>query len=445
MILYIESTASTSANIMRVAALRTDYGGEFKSNEFRVWLRKRGTAEKPTVPYHSQTNSVVERANRWLVNMIRTSLHKCPKSLWPYAMEHSIFTKNRLPHRALSEHRSPIEVILPAINIQVERGRYRPFCQKVWSYTYANGKFADRAEKASIIGYTPTYGTYKVILQNRRVTVAKNPVPFILSQPSEPAHVEVLPSTLPEQSTPQTPLAALAPPPAPPTTPQCQTMPGQYPATGRKPVITPLTASPVTPPRAPPVIGVSSPLNPDTPWRKYGDKWPEAARRMADEQEAAAQLQFDDMSRPVFPLPTPAASVAAAPLASRQSTRSTAGKPPVRLTDDPAYTGIQPADAEAHLTIAEALASPDASKWQQATQRELDQLERYGVYEWVDAVPAGAKVVFFFLITHYLYSDVIAYDKRPHQPGVGHSDYPTSEPVSALLPGTLSTHSYEKS
>ena len=400
MIQYLESMSGGS---MTVAALRTDYGGEFKSNEFRAWLRKRGIAEKPTVPHHSQTNSVAERANRWLVNIIRTCLHTCPKSLWPYAMEHSIFTKNRLSHQALPAYRAPVEVVLPSTNIQAERERFQPFCQKVWSHTYANGKFADRAEKASIIGYIPTYGIYKVILQNRRVTVAKNPVPFIPPQPSQPVYIEVLPSTPnitsigPDDTRPQTlpaPAAAL------PTTPPRQTIPGEYPATGRKPVITPLVrqpAEPVTPPRAPPVIGVSSPLNPNTPWRKYGDKWPEAARRMADEREAAAQLQFEDMSRSVSPspAPAPAAPVAAAPAAPRRSTRSTAGIPPVRLTDDPAYTGIQTTtpDAEANLTLAEALASPDASKWQQATQRELDQLERYGVYEWVDAVPAGAKVV----------------------------------------------------
>ena len=402
MIQYLESMASIS-----VHSLRTDYGGEFKSTEFRAWLRKRGIVEKPTIPHHSQTNSVAERANRWLVNMIRTCLYTSPKSLWPYAMEHSIFIKNRLPHRALPAHRAPIEVVLPTINIQAERGRFRPFGQKVWSHTYANGKFADRAEKASIIGYTPTYGIYKVILQNRRVTVAKNPVPCIPLLPSEPAYIEVLPSTLnvrpsaePESTRPQTPPAVLVVPPAPPTTLQHQSMPGYYPTTGRKPVITPLArqpVEPVTPPRAPPAIGVSSPLNPDTPWRKYGDKWPEAARRMADEREAAAQLQFEDMSRSVSlsPAPAPAAPVPAAPAGPRRSTRSTAGIPPVRLTDDPAYTGIQPTtpDAEANLTIAEALASPETAKWQQAMQRELEQLQRYSVYEWVDEVPAGAKVV----------------------------------------------------
>ena len=61
---YLESMAPVS-----VHSLRTDFGGEFKSNEFRAWLRKRGIAERPTIPHHSQTNSVAQRVNRWLVNM----------------------------------------------------------------------------------------------------------------------------------------------------------------------------------------------------------------------------------------------------------------------------------------------------------------------------------------------------------------------------------------
>ena len=112
MIHYLEGLVEEG---IRVTALRTDFGGEFKSNEFRAWLRKRGIVEKSTVPHHSQTNSVAERANRWLVTMIRTCLHQYPKSLWPHAMEHSIFTKNRLRHRAL--WKSPIELILPTVNI----------------------------------------------------------------------------------------------------------------------------------------------------------------------------------------------------------------------------------------------------------------------------------------------------------------------------------------
>lgn len=47
-----------------ISALQTDFGGEYKSNTLREWLRKEGIAEKPTVPHHSQTNAVAERTNR---------------------------------------------------------------------------------------------------------------------------------------------------------------------------------------------------------------------------------------------------------------------------------------------------------------------------------------------------------------------------------------------
>ena len=107
------------------------------------------------------------------------------------------------------------------------------------------------------MGYIPTYGIYKVILQNRRVTVAKDPIPFKLA---EPTYIDMLPSSLnirplaeSESTRPQTPPAAPVVAPAPPTTPQYQSMPEYYPARGRKPIIPHLwrqPAAPVTPPRA---------------------------------------------------------------------------------------------------------------------------------------------------------------------------------------------------
>jgi hypothetical protein len=44
-----------------------------------------------------------------------------PKKFWPEAVAYAVFTKNRIPHRALSEHLSPIEVLKPDSNITNER------------------------------------------------------------------------------------------------------------------------------------------------------------------------------------------------------------------------------------------------------------------------------------------------------------------------------------
>ena len=72
----------------------------------------------------------------------------------------------------------------------------------------------------------------------------------------------------------------------------------------------------------------------------------------------------------------------------RRSQRSTAGKAPVRLENDPRYTG-----AESHLTIDQALSSPKAHLWEEAMHWELTLLDKYQVYKWVYKVPAGGKII----------------------------------------------------
>lgn len=57
-----------------IKEIRTNQGGEYRSNEFLEWVKLNGIVIRPTVPYHSQTNSVAERINRTLGNMMRTNL-----------------------------------------------------------------------------------------------------------------------------------------------------------------------------------------------------------------------------------------------------------------------------------------------------------------------------------------------------------------------------------
>ena len=45
----------------KIAEIRTDFGGEYKKPIEK--LKARGITTRPTVPYHSETNSVAERFN----------------------------------------------------------------------------------------------------------------------------------------------------------------------------------------------------------------------------------------------------------------------------------------------------------------------------------------------------------------------------------------------
>lgn len=73
-------------------------------------------------------------------------------------------------------------------------------------------------------------------------------------------------------------------------------------------------------------------------------------------------------------------------------------KPIVRMEKDPKYIAggsRKPPmpENEAQITMADALASPQVALWEAARDREIEQLKRYGVFEWVDAVPDGKKVI----------------------------------------------------
>jgi len=84
-------------------------------------------------------------------------------------MYDSTFMRNRLPHKCLGG-KSPLEVALPQIDISKERSHFRPFCQPVYCSVLAT--------KARLVSFTTTWGMYIVILPNRRLAIAKNPVPW---------------------------------------------------------------------------------------------------------------------------------------------------------------------------------------------------------------------------------------------------------------------------
>jgi len=105
-------------------------------------------------------------------------------------MNYSTFIKNRLPSLVLNR-KSPIEIAIPERNILKERSWFRPFGQPVFIHIYQDGKLVDRATKARVLGFTPTFGVYKVILVSScRVTTAKNPVPIRMNTPTLPINIE---------------------------------------------------------------------------------------------------------------------------------------------------------------------------------------------------------------------------------------------------------------
>ena len=82
-----------------VKKLRSDNGGEYSSNDLEQFCNDRGIIRETTVPYTPQQNGIAERANRTLMEMVRSMLHhgNMPLKFWAEALSTAVYLKNRSP------------------------------------------------------------------------------------------------------------------------------------------------------------------------------------------------------------------------------------------------------------------------------------------------------------------------------------------------------------
>ncbi|KAE8708930.1 hypothetical protein F3Y22_tig00110332pilonHSYRG00561 [Hibiscus syriacus] len=83
----------------KICCLRTDNGGEYRSNEFSQYLREYRIRHQYTCANTPQQNGVAERKNRHLAEICRSMLHakNVPGRFWAEAMRTATFVINRLP------------------------------------------------------------------------------------------------------------------------------------------------------------------------------------------------------------------------------------------------------------------------------------------------------------------------------------------------------------
>ncbi|KAE8662552.1 hypothetical protein F3Y22_tig00113302pilonHSYRG00055 [Hibiscus syriacus] len=83
----------------KICCLRTDNGGEYRSNEFSQYLRECRIRHQYTCANTPQQNGVAERKNRHLAEICRSMLHAKNVSgrFWAEAMRTAAFVINRLP------------------------------------------------------------------------------------------------------------------------------------------------------------------------------------------------------------------------------------------------------------------------------------------------------------------------------------------------------------
>ncbi|CAL1391452.1 unnamed protein product [Linum trigynum] len=83
----------------RIKVLRTDNGGEYKSDEFYDYLKRHKIRRQLTCPRTPQQNGVAERKNRHLAEVVRSMLHakNVPGRFWAECMKTAVYITNKLP------------------------------------------------------------------------------------------------------------------------------------------------------------------------------------------------------------------------------------------------------------------------------------------------------------------------------------------------------------
>ena len=81
----------------QVKRFRTDGGGEYTSKKFAEYLKSEGILKGTTTPYTPQSNGVVERANRTIMERVRCMLDDAglSKKYWAFAVSVAVYPKNR--------------------------------------------------------------------------------------------------------------------------------------------------------------------------------------------------------------------------------------------------------------------------------------------------------------------------------------------------------------
>ncbi|KAL0297830.1 UNVERIFIED_CONTAM: hypothetical protein Scaly_3082400 [Sesamum calycinum] len=89
----------------KIRTLRSDRGGEYLCCEFIDYLKENDIVSQWTPPGTPQLNSVVERRNRTLLDMIRSmmSFIELPLSFWGYALETAARLLNIVPSKTVAQ------------------------------------------------------------------------------------------------------------------------------------------------------------------------------------------------------------------------------------------------------------------------------------------------------------------------------------------------------
>ena len=85
--------------------VRADNGREYVNRDLIGWCLDKGIELQTTAPYTPEQNGVAERYNHTIVELARAMIftQNLPNSLWPEAMSHAAYVRNRAFSRSVPD------------------------------------------------------------------------------------------------------------------------------------------------------------------------------------------------------------------------------------------------------------------------------------------------------------------------------------------------------
>jgi hypothetical protein len=166
----------TQKNV-KIKTLRCDGAGEYVGDQFKAYLRERGTIQEITPPYTAQWNGIAERLNRTLMDKARCMLKA--KNLdcrfWGEATATANYLRNISPTKRLDvtpeEKYSNKKPTYSHLRIFGAKVRYRDNLPSL-------RKLEDRSKEGMLVGYTYDGKLYRIWSNGNHLAISRDVVFF---------------------------------------------------------------------------------------------------------------------------------------------------------------------------------------------------------------------------------------------------------------------------
>ena len=159
----------------KLKALRSDRSGEFLSNEFQQYLKRRGIHHQLTTTDSPQQNGVTERMNRTLIEKAHAMIAAAnvSKTFWAEAIANAAYVRNRSPTSSL-RNMTPFEAWWghkPSVK------HLRTFGCPAYAYISKakRHKLDSKIEKCMFLGYSTCSKAYRIYkFAQKKMLVRRN-------------------------------------------------------------------------------------------------------------------------------------------------------------------------------------------------------------------------------------------------------------------------------